>query len=82
MGAPLLLDTAAVKVGERNAVGRRMVKRTQTVLNFGGPNGGASGGATRPAAQGSIVEIDVAAGRISWREILNWQELRDAAKNR
>ena len=82
IGAPLLLETAAVQVGERNAVGRRVVKRTQTIFNFGGASASTSRGATSTEAQGNTVQIDVAAGRISWREILNWQELRDAAKNR
>jgi len=75
MGSPLLLETTAVQVGERNTIGKRAVKRTQTVFNFRGASGGAKG-----QGQGAVVEIGVPAGRISWREILNWQELRDAAK--
>lgn len=78
MSTPVLFETGAVRVGERNAIGKRVVKRKQTVFNFGA--GGVSG--TAAPAQDGAVEVGVPAGRTSWREVLNWKELRDAAKKR
>lgn len=74
MSAPLLLETAMPEVGDRNAIGKRRVKRKFTVINFG--TGGTKGKAS--SSQESNNEASVPAGRLSWREILNWQELRDA----
>ncbi len=73
LSSPVPFETGA-EVSDRNAIGRRSVKKKYTVFNFG--TGGAKGTAA-PAENGSGETI-VPAGRFSWREILNWQELRDA----
>jgi len=73
LGTPIVLDLG-VTVGQRNAIGERIVKRRQQVVNVG--TGGAKG-MLSPAEDG-YGETTQRAGRFSWREILNWQELRDA----
>lgn len=73
LSSPVPLETGA-SVGDRNAVGRRAVKKKYTVFNFG--TGGIKGTAASAGAEGG--EVTLPAGRFSWREILNWQELRDA----
>ncbi len=70
--APVVL-LSEVEVGDRNAIGRRLVTKRYTIFNFG------SGGAKGMAAPGISKEIQVPAGRLSWREIINWEELHDAA---
>lgn len=74
MSSPVLFEAGAARVGERNAIGSRIVKKRYSVFNFG--TGGANGTAAR-APEGSSDAI-LRAGRFSWREVLNWQELRDA----
>jgi type IV pilus assembly protein PilY1 len=59
---------AVAEVGQRNALGRREVRKTYSVVNFG----------TAGAEPAQKVEATLPAGRFSWREILNWQELRNA----
>jgi type IV pilus assembly protein PilY1 len=67
LNAPVRFGTVS-EIGERNAIGRREVRKTYSVFNFG------TGGA-EPAQK---IETSLPAGRFSWREILNWQELRNA----
>ena len=74
-GAPVALDLEA-QTSDRNAVGRRTVRRRQMVFNFG--TGGVAGMA---APSGDVIRTSVPAGRFSWREIANWQELRSAGRN-
>jgi len=64
---PLLLATASLAAGERDATGGITVVRTVTVL---GP-----GPDPAPA-----VAIRSRAGRLAWREISNWQELHARSK--
>ncbi len=73
LGEPIVLDLSAV-VGRRNAIGERVVQQRRQVVNVGtgGENGVVSGAESGPSS------IDLRAGRFSWREILNWRELRDA----
>ncbi len=77
--APLRVMTASTS-GERNAIGRRTVKKTGRTVEFG--TGGARAEARPPSPEGPASKgegsITVPAGRFSWREILNWQEMRDA----
>jgi type IV pilus assembly protein PilY1 len=73
LGAPLVLDIGYTR-GPRNAIGARVVQRRHGVVNFG--TGGSKGMAS-PAEGGDGVAA-LRAGRFSWREILNWQELRNA----
>ncbi|WP_019140514.1 pilus assembly protein [Noviherbaspirillum massiliense] len=65
----------ATETGDRNPVGRKVARRRYTVINFGSDEEVKPGVA--PASQ-IIRESLVPAGRLSWREILNWKELRDA----
>lgn len=78
MSAPLLFETGAAQIGERNAIGKRIVKKKYAVFNFG--TGGAKG--TALPAQRGTVETALPAGRFSWREVLNWPELREAFKKK
>lgn len=71
LSTPMALETVA-EIGDRNAIGRRGVRKKYAIANFG--TGGASTGAEK--------SVGTSAGRLSWREILNWQELRDAFSTR
>ncbi len=79
LSPPIPFDTG-VEVGERNAVGRRAVTKRISVVNFG--TGGTSSSNSVPkggdAAAGEKVETIVPAGRFSWREIINWEDIRNA----
>ena len=77
LGTPILLESTA-EVGIRDPIGRRTVKRKVTILNPG------KDGATAPIpdSPGGRVEFALPAGRLSWREVINWQELRDAANKK
>ena len=68
LSMPVVVETGR-QVSDRNSVGRRSVKKKRTVVNFG------TGG-----SEAAVVKDDspIPAGRFSWREILNWRELRDA----
>ena len=74
-GTPVAFEVEA-RTSDRNAVGRRTVRRRQVVFNFG--TGGVAGMA---APSGDAIQGSVPAGRFSWREIANWQELRAGAGN-
>jgi len=71
LSSPVPLETD-VSIGDRNSIGRRIVKKAHTVFNFG--TGGSKGVAAQ--AENSIQESILPAGRFSWREILNWLELK------
>ena len=78
LSSPVPLETA-VDIGDRNSIGRRVVKKTHAVFNFGT---GGSKGAAAQAENGSQESI-LPAGRFSWREILNWLELKQSfSKNK
>lgn len=68
LSMPVVVETGRM-VSDRNAIGRRSVQKKRVVINFG-----------TEGAEGKEVKDDppVPAGRFSWREILNWRELRDA----
>jgi type IV pilus assembly protein PilY1 len=71
LGTPVVIETET-KVSDRNSVGRRSVTKKRTAINFG--TGGAKGMSESVEDKESVVP----AGRFSWREILNWKEMRDA----
>jgi type IV pilus assembly protein PilY1 len=75
LSSPVLFDAGDTVVGDRNAIGSRTAVKTYSVINFG--TGGVKGTAT--PAQASSTQISLPAGRFSWREIVNWPELRRAA---
>lgn len=79
LSPPVAFETG-VDVGDRNSVGRRAVRKRVSVVNFGtggasSGNGGFKGG---DATVGDRVETMLPAGRFSWREIINWEEIRNA----
>ncbi len=78
LGAPQLFDIGSIQTGERNAIGRREVRKKYSVFNFG--TGGAKGVAAPMEKEAR--EITLPAGRFSWREIVNWLELRTAASGK
>ena len=59
----------------RSATGAAQARRRLGVLHLQG-EGGSAASALLP------VEVSVPARRVSWREVANWQELHDAAKNK
>jgi type IV pilus assembly protein PilY1 len=73
LSSPVPFETGT-EVGDRNAVGRRAVKKKYTVVNFG--TSVKKDGANTSVSES--IEAHPPAGRFSWREILNWQELRNA----
>lgn len=74
IGSPLVTRDV-MKITGPQAGGRRKAKQRHSLLD---PNGS---GSTEEKAQRffGIGEMTVPAGRLSWREISNWQELRDEA---
>ncbi len=77
LAPPLTLQVASANAGS-NALGRASVTRKSVVIQAG--SGGSMGelAVGRGDADGGLVETALAAMRLSWREILNWQELRAA----
>ncbi len=73
LSAPVPFETSS-EVSDRNAIGRRAIRKKFTIVNFG--TGGSSQDGS--AASGESADLAVPAGRFSWREIINWQELRNA----
>jgi type IV pilus assembly protein PilY1 len=73
LSSPILFETA-VETGDRNAIGKRSVKKKVAIFNAG--TGGVKG-RIAPVPNG-IGNFTTPAGRFSWREIFNWQEMRDA----
>jgi len=69
LSSPSLFETGVVEVGDRNATGKRAVKKKYSIINFG-----TDGAKPMPNS-----EMYPPAGRFSWREILNWIEMRAAA---
>lgn len=77
MVTPVLVST---QVGNRNPVGRRAIRKTYSILN---PV--SNGGNVTSAQSGNInkvFETSLYAGRLGWREIPNWQELKSAAEKK
>lgn len=74
LSAPILMEAGAADVGDRDATGRRSVGISYNVINSGT---GSKDGKTMDTARDKPMEVELPAGRFSWREILNWQELRN-----
>ncbi|MGV8900585.1 MAG: pilus assembly protein [Burkholderiaceae bacterium] len=77
LSSPVLFDIGT-EVKDRDSIGKRAVNKKFSVFNFG--TGGKAGTAAQ-AGNGTGV-FQPPAGRMSWREILNWQELHNDAKNK
>ncbi|MBC7857196.1 MAG: hypothetical protein H7Z39_00165, partial [Burkholderiaceae bacterium] len=71
-GAPLIL-TAGARIGLRDATRRAVATTSYRVLNVT-----ADGVRAVPGA-GAAITVSEPVGRMSWREVLNWRELHDAA---
>ncbi len=74
-GAPVLMELPA-EVGARDPIGRRKVRKKVTGFNSGGAEDEVGKPIVKPP--GVDNEITLPAGRLGWREIINWQELHDA----
>ncbi|WP_373991275.1 pilus assembly protein [Duganella sp. BuS-21] len=70
VAAPSLLPQSVTR-GERDAVGRVKQEKTYAVVQVTGAGQVAAVGSMRAARR---------VGRLSWREIVNWRELHEAAK--
>lgn len=80
IGSPLLLDLGAV-IGDSNSIGKAVAKKKYAILNVG--TGGLTGAAASANNQGTVGNsVTLPARRFSWREVLNWQELHDAANKK
>lgn len=75
LGPPIKLETST-DISDRNATGGRTARKKFTIINVG--TGGVQGNIA-PAEQLSG-EWTMPAGRFSWREISNWQELHNASR--
>lgn len=73
--SPVLFDAGDTTIGDRDAIGSRSATKKYAVFNFG--TGGEKGMVAQ--AQDGLADIRLPAGRFSWREVVNWQELRRAA---
>ena len=72
-GTPLLLS-AGVASAAPNPAGRVATARTVAIVRL---RSGADG---TISATSSVRKVTVKAGRLSWREVANWQELHDATR--
>lgn len=81
LAGPISLEMS-VASSTRNAFGKAVVRRQSVVINAGA--GGAKGSLAvgRGDAEGGLIETILPAMRFSWREILNWQELRLGAEKK
>jgi type IV pilus assembly protein PilY1 len=70
LSSPVLFDTG-ISVADRNSLGKRNTKKGFSVFNFG--TGGVQG--TAAQATNGTGAFAPPAGRMSWREILNWADL-------
>lgn len=71
LSSPVLFDTGTTGDGDRDSLGKRNIKKNFSVFNFG--TGGIQG--TAAQATNGIGAFTPPAGRMSWREILNWKQL-------
>jgi type IV pilus assembly protein PilY1 len=70
-GMPIIVATTPTEIAERDATGKRRVIRKLEIVDSTDP--------TQPSVEPkrkTIVETVTTAGRLSWREIVNWLELR------
>lgn len=68
-----MLNLSGVTVAPPDAFGRSVVRRQYDIVDPFAVGAGTG-------EQTKTVETSAQAGRLGWREIINWQELRDAAK--
>jgi len=75
--SPLMLQISNAS-SNRNALGVAVTRRKSVVVSAGsgGPKGSVVIGQGNAEAEAGLIETLLPAMRLSWREILNWQELR------
>jgi type IV pilus assembly protein PilY1 len=73
LGPPKLFEM--VDAGDRHVTRSRTVARKYSIFNFGA---GGINGTAAPMSDGAG-SVNLSSGRFSWREIVNWQELRRTA---
>ena len=79
LSAPVLFQMGSPVAGKRSAIGRRSVSTAMRVLHVGTGTNSAATGNSAVAPTAVPPSLTTPAGRFSWREILNWQELRAEA---
>lgn len=72
LNTPVIMTLVPEHAVQRDASGKRNTKRKLGILN----PAGATEEATETPAQKNVIEITSKSGRLSWREIVNWTELR------
>lgn len=72
VSTPMLLPIVPAEIGERDATGKRKVRKRTAELDT--KSAATKTGGTPQA--GSVIEQVTTAGRLSWREIINWGEQR------
>jgi type IV pilus assembly protein PilY1 len=71
----------ATKQSDRSPTVNAKQKKQYIILNFG--TGGAKGAVAQSKTDsGGVQSVESPAKRLGWREVLNWQELRDAANKK
>lgn len=73
--SPVLLNIST-DVTERDSIGKRVVTKKSAIASFG------TGGKDGTGAISNNFSNNMPAGRNSWREVINYQELRDAVNNK
>ena len=75
-----MLVQTGLQIGERTPVGRRMVRKTYAILD---PVAGVEKERdVQGGNRSNVLEVAAPAGRLSWREIANWQELKHALEKK
>jgi type IV pilus assembly protein PilY1 len=73
MAMPVLVST---QVGNRNPVGRRAIRKTYSILDPISNDENVT--MAQSGNRNKVFETSLSAGRLGWREIPNWQELKNA----
>ena len=71
-GVPIIVATTPTEITERDATGKRRVKRKLEIVDSTNPE---QSGAE--SERKTVMETVTTAGRLSWREVVNWLELRN-----
>ena len=74
MAVPVLVST---QVESRNPVGRRAIRNIYSILDPVSSSENVT--PTQSGNRNKVFETNLSAGRLGWREIPNWQELKNAA---
>lgn len=76
MNQPLALLDIGSEAGSGNGAGNRRIRKRHVILKFPNAGSGDPGNAiAMPSQAPGLYKITSPAGRFSWREMINWQEL-------